>query len=203
MRLAGPDVGSPVLAFPNQQRGIFGPIVSPAPTGRDALRIWDATVTLMDLPDFFELKRGWTGLLSYAWQDSGPHGFNELAHELLDGGFVSRCYVKLQLCCRLLISPHAPLSPRHDDYGGNTRTLVSGPRDGPSLMEYTDRERAEWSTGRQAHCGRRGGFLPRPHPARARCPAAGQRHPPLLARAQPRAARSHQGRCSAVPGAAL
>ena len=61
MQLAGPDVGSPVLALPGHDRGIYGPIVSPAPTGKDALRLWDSLVTLFDVPGFYELKRGRTG----------------------------------------------------------------------------------------------------------------------------------------------
>lgn len=56
--LAGPDVGSPVLQIGT--RGIFGPIVSPAPTGADALALWDLTARLVAVPGFFELKRGRT-----------------------------------------------------------------------------------------------------------------------------------------------
>lgn len=56
--LAGPDVGSPVLQIGT--RGIFGPIVSPAPTGADALALWDLTAQLVAAPGFFELKRGRT-----------------------------------------------------------------------------------------------------------------------------------------------
>ena len=58
---AGPDVGSPVLLLDGHDRGFFGPIVSPPPTGEDAVRLWDTVVTLHSLPTFLELKRGRTG----------------------------------------------------------------------------------------------------------------------------------------------
>ena len=59
--LAGPDIGSPVLHVDGSERGFFGPIVSPAPTGEEALRLWDAIVVLTSSPSFFELKRGRSG----------------------------------------------------------------------------------------------------------------------------------------------
>ncbi|MBV9280591.1 MAG: DsbA family protein [Chloroflexi bacterium] len=61
MRLAGPDVGSPVLQLDGRTWGLHGPIVSPAPGGEDALRLWDALLTLVHVPGFYELKRGRTG----------------------------------------------------------------------------------------------------------------------------------------------
>lgn len=56
--LAGPDVGSPVLAFGVPRTAIFGPIVSPAPTGADAVRLLDHVLDAAAIPGFFELKRG-------------------------------------------------------------------------------------------------------------------------------------------------
>lgn len=56
--LAG-DTGSPVLS--TDGAAIFGPIVSPAPTGAEALALWDAVQTLMSMPGFFELKRNRDG----------------------------------------------------------------------------------------------------------------------------------------------
>ena len=56
--LAGPDVGSPVLAFGTPRFGVFGPIVSPPPTGDDALRLLDLVLASADVPGFFEVKRG-------------------------------------------------------------------------------------------------------------------------------------------------
>lgn len=52
--LAG-DSGSPVLSIDG--KAIFGPIVSPAPTGSEALALWEAVQTLLTMPEFFELKR--------------------------------------------------------------------------------------------------------------------------------------------------
>ena len=57
---AGPDVGSPVMVIDGQARGVFGPIVSPRPEGEDAVRLWDAMVTLLSTPGFLEAKRGRT-----------------------------------------------------------------------------------------------------------------------------------------------
>ncbi|MEX1218417.1 MAG: DsbA family protein [Acidimicrobiales bacterium] len=58
MALAGPDVGSPVIGVPQLARGYFGPIVSPPPTGDDALALWNVLIASFELPTFFELKRG-------------------------------------------------------------------------------------------------------------------------------------------------
>jgi 2-hydroxychromene-2-carboxylate isomerase len=56
--LAG-DTGSPVIAIDG--KAIFGPIVSPSPTGPDALVLWDAVQALVALPAFYELKRNREG----------------------------------------------------------------------------------------------------------------------------------------------
>ena len=58
--LAGPDVGSPIIAFGEPRTGIFGPIVSPPPTGDDALRLLDRVLDVTTIPGFHELKRGRT-----------------------------------------------------------------------------------------------------------------------------------------------
>ena len=58
MELAGPDVGSPIIAVPTLGRGFFGPIVSPPPTGAEALALWNVLAASFELPTFFELKRG-------------------------------------------------------------------------------------------------------------------------------------------------
>ncbi len=55
--IAGPDAGSPVLFREVIGRGTFGPIVSPSPTGADAVRLWDTLVALGELPQFYEIKR--------------------------------------------------------------------------------------------------------------------------------------------------
>jgi len=58
--LVGQDVGTPVVAFPGpdgERVGIFGPVVSPAPKGEAAGRLWDGCVLVAGTPGFFELKR--------------------------------------------------------------------------------------------------------------------------------------------------
>ncbi len=60
-RLAGPDVGSPVLHVDGAGHGTFGPIVSPPPLGEDAGRLWDSVMALSTIDSFYELKRGRTG----------------------------------------------------------------------------------------------------------------------------------------------
>lgn len=53
--LVGEDVGTPVMAVDGV--GLFGPVVSPAPTGEAAGRLWDGWRLLADTEGFFELKR--------------------------------------------------------------------------------------------------------------------------------------------------
>jgi hypothetical protein len=52
----GTDSGSPVMAI-GEGPGYFGPVVTPVPTGEDALRLFDALVALSAVPQFSELKR--------------------------------------------------------------------------------------------------------------------------------------------------
>jgi 2-hydroxychromene-2-carboxylate isomerase len=59
VEMAGPDVGSPVLAIGDA--AMFGPIVSPPPTGADALALWDAVSTMIPMGSVYELKRGRRG----------------------------------------------------------------------------------------------------------------------------------------------
>ncbi|GAA1400453.1 DsbA family protein [Oerskovia paurometabola] len=51
----GEDVGTPVVAFGDV--AFFGPVVTPAPKGEDAGRLWDGCVLVASTPGFFELKR--------------------------------------------------------------------------------------------------------------------------------------------------
>lgn len=53
--LVGQDVGTPIVAF----NGIafFGPVVTPAPRGEEAGKLWDAVVQAAGFEGFFELKR--------------------------------------------------------------------------------------------------------------------------------------------------
>jgi protein-disulfide isomerase-like protein with CxxC motif len=56
--LVGEDVGTPVVAFNGV--AIFGPVVTPAPKGEAAGRLWDGTVLVTSTPGFYELKRSRT-----------------------------------------------------------------------------------------------------------------------------------------------
>lgn len=56
--IAGPDVGVPIISVNGV--AFFGPVVTPAPTGEDALRLWDGIVMAASVPGFYELKRGRT-----------------------------------------------------------------------------------------------------------------------------------------------
>jgi hypothetical protein len=58
--LVGQDVGTPVIAVPGadgEQVAFFGPVVTPAPKGEAAGRLWDGTLLVAETPGFFELKR--------------------------------------------------------------------------------------------------------------------------------------------------
>ena len=58
--LVGQDVGTPIIAFEKddgEQVGIFGPVISRAPTGDEGLALWDAMVTMSTMDGFWELKR--------------------------------------------------------------------------------------------------------------------------------------------------
>lgn len=55
---AGTDVGVPQIVLDGGQGpGFFGPVMSPAPTGADAVKFWDAIIAAGSMPGFFELKR--------------------------------------------------------------------------------------------------------------------------------------------------
>lgn len=55
MDLVGYDVGTPVIAAGGTP--FFGPIVTPAPKGEDAGRLWDAFQILESVPGVYEIKR--------------------------------------------------------------------------------------------------------------------------------------------------
>lgn len=55
---AGDDVGVPLIVLEGGRGpGFFGPVMSPAPTGKDAVAFWDAIIVAGGFPGFFELKR--------------------------------------------------------------------------------------------------------------------------------------------------
>jgi 2-hydroxychromene-2-carboxylate isomerase len=55
MDLVGEDVGTPVISVGDV--AFFGPVVTPAPKGEDAGRLWDGVLAVAATPGFFELKR--------------------------------------------------------------------------------------------------------------------------------------------------
>lgn len=69
MQPVGDDVGTPVLHIHDPSHDtpitIFGPVVTPAPRGEAAGRLWDGVVALAGAGEFFELKRSRTRALSF------------------------------------------------------------------------------------------------------------------------------------------
>jgi protein-disulfide isomerase-like protein with CxxC motif len=60
MRPVGQDVGTPVIHAPGPDGApiaFFGPVVTPAPKGEAAGRLWDGVLAVAGTPGFFEIKR--------------------------------------------------------------------------------------------------------------------------------------------------
>jgi hypothetical protein len=60
MKPVGLEVGTPVIHVPGldgEQVAFFGPVITPAPKGEAAGRLWDGTLLVSSTPGFFELKR--------------------------------------------------------------------------------------------------------------------------------------------------
>ena len=55
MKLVGEDVGTPVVRV--EGVSFFGPVVSPAPRGEEAGKLWDGVRAVAGTDGFFELKR--------------------------------------------------------------------------------------------------------------------------------------------------
>ena len=53
--LVGTDVGTPVISFGDM--AFFGPVVTPAPKGEAAGRLWDGCLLVAGTPCFYEIKR--------------------------------------------------------------------------------------------------------------------------------------------------
>ncbi|HEY0248348.1 MAG TPA: disulfide bond formation protein DsbA [Gryllotalpicola sp.] len=58
LRRVGQDVGTPIIAV--NGTAFFGPVISPAPTGETALKLWDGILAAASYDGFFELKRSRT-----------------------------------------------------------------------------------------------------------------------------------------------
>ena len=55
MDRVGMDVGTPVISVNGVS--FFGPVVTPAPKGEAAGKLWDGVVLVAATPGFYELKR--------------------------------------------------------------------------------------------------------------------------------------------------
>ncbi len=56
----GQEVGTPIIALPGadgEQIAFFGPVVTPAPKGEDAAKLWDGAIAVASIPGFYEIKR--------------------------------------------------------------------------------------------------------------------------------------------------
>ena len=55
MDQVGYEVGTPVISVDGV--AFFGPVITPAPKGEAAGRLWDGIMVVAGTPGFFELKR--------------------------------------------------------------------------------------------------------------------------------------------------
>lgn len=58
IKLVGNDVGTPIISVAGV--AFFGPVISPAPKGEEAGKLWDGVVGVASYPGFFEIKRSRT-----------------------------------------------------------------------------------------------------------------------------------------------
>jgi hypothetical protein len=61
MKPVGTDVGTPVIHAPGpnpeEKIAFFGPVVTPAPKGEAAGKLWDGVLLVAGTPGFYEIKR--------------------------------------------------------------------------------------------------------------------------------------------------
>jgi hypothetical protein len=55
IKMVGNDVGTPIISIGDV--AFFGPVISPAPKGEEAGKLWDGVVGVASYPGFFEIKR--------------------------------------------------------------------------------------------------------------------------------------------------
>jgi len=58
--LTGDDVGTPIIAMDDingDRVALFGPVITRAPQGDQALQLWDSFVGMAQIPGFWEVKR--------------------------------------------------------------------------------------------------------------------------------------------------
>jgi 2-hydroxychromene-2-carboxylate isomerase len=63
IELVGQEVGTPVISVPGADGAriaFFGPVVTPAPQGEEAAKLWDGTLLVASVPGFYEIKRSRT-----------------------------------------------------------------------------------------------------------------------------------------------
>jgi protein-disulfide isomerase-like protein with CxxC motif len=58
IKLVGNDVGPPIISV--NGTAFFGPVISPAPKGEAAGKLWDGVLGVASYPGFFEIKRSRT-----------------------------------------------------------------------------------------------------------------------------------------------